>query len=107
MTAARQKPGVAFWATVVVVLALVYPVSFGPACWISSHTGTAASMIPTAYKPIVATFGDAHANEPGAIGEWLMWYSMVGARNGWTWMPWIIENDARSAGWDWIDGNDF
>ena len=30
----RKKPGLAFWATVVVVLALVvYPLSFGPACW--------------------------------------------------------------------------
>jgi hypothetical protein len=30
----RKQPGVAFWATVVVVVALVgYPLSFGPACW--------------------------------------------------------------------------
>jgi len=30
----RKKPGVAFWATVVVVMVLVaYPLSFGPACW--------------------------------------------------------------------------
>ena len=30
----RKKPGVGFWATVVVVVALVgYPLSFGPACW--------------------------------------------------------------------------
>jgi len=30
----RKKPGVAFWATVVVVVVLVaYPLSFGPACW--------------------------------------------------------------------------
>ena len=29
----KKKPGVAFWATVVVVVALVgYPASFGPAC---------------------------------------------------------------------------
>jgi hypothetical protein len=29
----RKKPGVAFWATVVVVVALAYPLSFGPAVW--------------------------------------------------------------------------
>jgi hypothetical protein len=30
----RKKPGVAFWATVVVAVVLVgYPLSFGPACW--------------------------------------------------------------------------
>jgi hypothetical protein len=30
----RQQPGVAFWATVVVVLALLYVASVGPAFWI-------------------------------------------------------------------------
>ncbi len=30
MTSDRNKPGVAFWATVV---GLAYPLSFGPACW--------------------------------------------------------------------------
>jgi hypothetical protein len=28
----RKKPGVAFWATVVIVAVLAYPLSFGPAC---------------------------------------------------------------------------
>jgi hypothetical protein len=30
----RKKPGVAFWATVVVVVALAYPLSSGPAVWL-------------------------------------------------------------------------
>jgi hypothetical protein len=31
----RKKPGVTFWATVVMVVTLVaYPLSFGPACWL-------------------------------------------------------------------------
>ena len=34
MSEPRKKPGVAFWATVGVVAALVgYPISFGPWCW--------------------------------------------------------------------------
>jgi hypothetical protein len=34
MTCDRKKPGVAFWATAVVVVVLVaHPLSFGPACW--------------------------------------------------------------------------
>jgi len=34
----HKKPGVAFWATVVVVVALLaYPLSFGPACWIADR----------------------------------------------------------------------
>src|SRR5262245_57866410 len=32
----RKKPGMAFWVTVVVAVALVvYPLSFGPACWVA------------------------------------------------------------------------
>jgi hypothetical protein len=34
----RKKPGVAFWATVVLAALLVgYPLSFGPACWLTSQ----------------------------------------------------------------------
>jgi len=38
MTSSRKKPGVAFWATVVVVALLVaYPLSIGPTIWIADH----------------------------------------------------------------------
>ena len=54
MTPSRKKPGVAFWPTVVVVVALVaYPLSFGPACWIASRTGTDRSpFYTTIYAPL-------------------------------------------------------
>ncbi len=40
MSPSRNNPGVAFWATVVVVGLLVgYPLSFGPACWIAFRSG--------------------------------------------------------------------
>src|SRR5262245_53120695 len=48
----RKKPGVAFWATVVVVVALVaYPMSFGPACWLAAtpKTGT----LPKLHKAMI------------------------------------------------------
>ena len=49
----RKKPGVAFWATVVVVAALVaYPLSFGPACWISSRVQPSGEVVTMAYGPI-------------------------------------------------------
>ena len=36
MTTSPKRPGVAFWATVVVVgLPVGYPLSFGPACWLA------------------------------------------------------------------------
>ena len=50
----RRKPGAAFWATVVVVVVLVaYPLSFGPACWVTSRTTYGAKLIPLLYYPIV------------------------------------------------------
>ena len=33
----RKKPGVAFWATVAVVVVLLYPLSTGPAAWLRMH----------------------------------------------------------------------
>jgi hypothetical protein len=48
----RKKPGVAFWATVVVVL-LLYPLSFGPACWLASRTDTGKNAVfKTVYWPL-------------------------------------------------------
>jgi hypothetical protein len=42
----RKKPGVAFWATVVVVVVLVgYPLSIGPVLWLADR-----QMIPDAAK---------------------------------------------------------
>ena len=59
----KKQPGVAFWATVVVVVVLVaYPLSFGPACWWMSRSvlvGVGGSgnnytmrFIPAIYRPI-------------------------------------------------------
>jgi hypothetical protein len=54
MTPSRKKPGVAFWATVVVVVLVLYVASFGPACWLSSRTGTGVRALPIIYRPITS-----------------------------------------------------
>ena len=54
MSEPRKKPGVAFWATVVVVVALAYPISFGPACWLTSRTKIGANAVPVIYRPMTA-----------------------------------------------------
>jgi hypothetical protein len=49
----RKKPGIAFWATVVVVAVLVgYPLSFGPACWIATRTGAGYTAVCIIYWPL-------------------------------------------------------
>ena len=39
MISDRKKPGVAFWATVVVVVAVVYVLSWGPATMLARKSG--------------------------------------------------------------------
>jgi hypothetical protein len=73
----RKKPGVAFWATVVVVVALAYPLSFGPACWIISRARqwnvlwAAANLI---YSPVLQVW-----NHEGTIPDAIDWYANLGA----------------------------
>jgi hypothetical protein len=49
----RKKPGVTFWATVVVVTVLAYALSFGPACWISSRVQPSGETVSTVYWPLI------------------------------------------------------
>ena len=49
----RKQPGVAFWATVVVVVVLVvYPVSFGPACWLCEKGALSQRTGWTIFRPV-------------------------------------------------------
>jgi len=49
-----RKPGVAFWATVVVIVALVgYPLSFIPACWVSSRLQPSGTCLSAVYRPMI------------------------------------------------------
>jgi hypothetical protein len=50
MTTDRKKPGVAFWAIVVLVMVLAgYPLSFGPACRWSAQVGQMMIYRPCVY----------------------------------------------------------
>ena len=80
MTSDRKKPGVAFWATVVVVVMLVgYPVSFGPACWMTKRDPmTFNRKAPLVYWPI----GWACVSGPRQVRKAFSWYAMLyGERN--------------------------
>jgi hypothetical protein len=77
----RKKPGVAFWATVVVVVVLMaYPLSFGPACWwfCSNCSDAEFSHVPEA-SVLYLPFGWIYSCSPkeswleSAIG----WYATV------------------------------
>jgi hypothetical protein len=59
MSDPKKKAGVAIWASVVVVVGLLYPIRFGPACWLTSRGIVLHTVIARAFYPIVwlATFG--------------------------------------------------
>jgi hypothetical protein len=86
MTSDRKKPGVAFWATVVVVcLPIAYVLSFGPACWISSRT--CAKFTPRSrrghyYVPVLGTVYWPLLQLAGRT-RIASWYSTLGAEKGW------------------------
>src|SRR4051812_6264463 len=79
----RKKPGVAFWATVVMVVALMaYPLSVGPACWISSRMGGGeCNFVSRLYAPVFS----ACRRCPKSIMKFARWYSEVGAEASWKW----------------------
>jgi hypothetical protein len=67
----RKKPGVAFWATVVGVAALVgYPLSFGPACWLAFNVSERfVPVFEIVYAPLAFL---ADSTEP--TKQALTWY---------------------------------
>ena len=95
MTSDRKHPSVAFWISVAFVAVLVgYPLSFGPACWITSRTNVGAFAIPFVYRPIMSGLSDD--DESGA-DDAVRSYAKFGAAKGWTWWP-------RGYGeWEWCD----
>lgn len=52
MTPSHKNPGLAFWATVALVVVLLYVASIGPACWIVSRTGIGQKALPAIYRPV-------------------------------------------------------
>jgi hypothetical protein len=73
----HKKPGVAFWATVVVVVALAYPLSFGPACWINCRTGwIGRETLSISYRPLIRL---AEGNRTDTASTIILWWASAGA----------------------------
>jgi hypothetical protein len=101
MTSDRERPGVAFWTTVMVVAVLVaYPLSFGPWCWIVSRRTkeTRFVPVPTFFEPLTRCF------RAGRLGDALEWYTKLGAADGSFWHAdggLDPEDSSISFGWCW------
>jgi hypothetical protein len=84
MTPSHKKPGVAFWATVGLVVVLVaYPLSFGPACWLTSqsadgdYTARDCAWGMIAYWPLGRI-----ALSTSPVGTAMKWWTALGLRPG-------------------------
>jgi hypothetical protein len=62
-------------------VAFVYPLSFGPACWITSRLNTGAGCIPSIYRPLALIMIDG----PTDLTELLLSFSTFGAAPNWFW----------------------
>jgi hypothetical protein len=80
----RKKPGIVFWATVVAVSALfAYPLSFGPACWISSRLNAGTQAVTVVYRPVTWCLREDYA---ATLDSAVRWYAGLGAANeDWGW----------------------
>jgi hypothetical protein len=77
MTSDRKKPGLAFWATVVAAAVLLYPISFGPACWLYSRSQSLEIWETSnrIYYPILWVWWEA----PAPVDSAIEWYANVGS----------------------------
>ena len=74
MTIDRKKPGVAFWATVLVVVVLVaYPLTFGPACWLTHRGYVNSTTSGRLYRPILGLCVQKQTRLSAA----LRWYALL------------------------------
>jgi hypothetical protein len=90
----RKKPGVAFWATLMVVVMLVYALALGPACWISSHLGD-GRFVSAMYQPVFRLWW----NDDGPDwNDWLHRYVRWGAKRDWNI---VLETRSGRYHWGW------
>lgn len=74
-------------ATLIVGL-LGYPLSFGPACWISSHTDHGIDFVNSTFQPMLRIWWRG----PTPIRHSVQWYALLFANDHWT--------IASSPGWE-------
>ncbi len=94
----HKQPGAMFWTTVAVLVFLFgYPLSFGPACWITSRTNVGASAIPVIYRPLTLAMSPYSES---AVNRVSTWYAKIGAPDDWQWGS-VWDEHGRPVGWMW------
>jgi hypothetical protein len=95
-----RKPSAAFWTAVALTVLIVgYPLSLGPACWISSRAGRGENAVTIVYRPIL---WNVSWNGRQPLHRLVTWYSKLCARTGWEWYC-FTDTTARAGHtpWQW------
>ncbi|HEY2250877.1 MAG TPA: hypothetical protein VGH74_07435 [Planctomycetaceae bacterium] len=72
MNDTRKKHGAAFWTIVALGVMLGYPLSFGPACWISERAEDDGKVVSFLYRPIV--WASLRTGKAGHLAlEYMQW----------------------------------
>ena len=82
-----KKPGVAFWASVIAVVALLYAISFGPACWLTAQPWENGVRndgwdMPPRWMLIYQPFGMILTKRDSPIKTAVNWWATVGVKPG-------------------------
>jgi hypothetical protein len=86
-----RKPSAAFWIAVALVVALVaYPLSFGPACWLSEWIRL-PSFADRGLRRIYCPLANYAIGESNPAAMALRWWSCLGAKHG----AWNLQIDAE------------
>ena len=94
----HKHPTAGFWIIVALVAVLVgYPLSFGPACWITSRTNVGVSAVPIVYRPITWGLSSEYA---WRLDQTIRWYADIGAEPDWIW--WSRSRDEDHSDWAWM-----
>jgi len=89
----RKHPTAAFWITVALVVVLVvYPLSFGPACWLTAKGVVPVEAIETAYRPVVFAM-----LSPELPGRWLIGRYTTWCGGGITYRTLVFRSAQRAA----------
>ena len=94
MTAEIRSRIVRFLAGSVLAVLVIYPLSFGPACWISERTESDGKILSSVYGPLMRV---AFRNQ--TIADLTVRYMMCGVRRN---SEFLLNSEHRTVRWTYI-----